>query len=223
VLRCRALRKTALSVDHVTGFVATLSPAESQGRSNGAAAIISINMEELAAFPFASVVRDAIAGANRTLKRQVLLEPSMTPAHCIGKRAQLTAALRSFLTDSAMQESPVLVLREKSRDLELVIHDLELGVPAGALDRVMNAPHHPPAGLEALGRLILAVEDSHGSMRVVSGRGWGSRLILRLHRARSVVMVGHSRHPSALAVSEGLTRTSLPPAPRRPVIEPAGK
>jgi len=223
VLRCRALRKTALSVDHVTGFVATLSPAESQGRSNGAAAIISINVEELAAFPFASVVRDAIAGANRTLKRQVLLEPSMTPAHCIGKRAQLTAALRSFLTDSAMQESPVLVLREKSRDLELVIHDLELGVPAGALDRVMNAPHHPPAGLEALGRLILAVEDSHGSMRVVSGRGWGSRLILRLHRARSVVMVGHSRHPSALAVSEGLTRTSLPPAPRRPVIEPAGK
>jgi hypothetical protein len=123
-----------------------------------------------------------------------------------------------------MQESPVLVLREKSRDLELIIHDLDLGVPAGALDRVMNAPHHPPAGLEALGRLILAVEESHGSMRVVSGRGWGSRLILRLHRARSVVMVGHSRYPSALAVSEGTTRISSPPsAPRRPVIEPAGK
>ena len=176
------------------------------------------------AFPLAMVVRDAIAGANRTLKRQVLLEPSMTAAHCIGKKTQLAAALRAFLPDSAMQESPVLVLREKSRDLELVIHDLDLGVPAGALDRVMNAPHHPPAGLEALGRLILAVEDSHGSMRVVSGRGWGSRLILRLHRARSVVMVGHSRHPSALAVSEGPTRISLPPAPRRPVIsEPAGE
>jgi hypothetical protein len=224
VLRCRALRKTALSVDHVTGFVATLAAAEGQARPNGSAPIIAINVEELAAFPLASMVRDAIAGANRTLKRQVLVEPSMTTAHCIGRKAQLTAALRAFLTDSAMQESPVLVLREKSRDLELVIHDLELGVPAGALDRVMNAPHHPPAGLEALGRLILAVEDSHGSMRVVSGRGWGSRLILRLHRARSVVMVGHSRYPSALAVSEGLTRTSsLPPAPRRPVIEPAGK
>jgi hypothetical protein len=224
VLRCRALRKTALSVDHVTGFVATLAPEESHARRNGSAPIISINLEELAAFPLASVVRDAIAGANRTLQRQVLLEPSMTTAHCIGKKGQLTAALRAFLTDSAMQESPVLVLREKSRDLELTIHDLELGVPAGALDRVLNAPHHPPAGLEALGRLILAVEDSHGSMRVVSGRGWGSRLILRLHRARSVVMVGHSRHPSALAVSEGLTRTSsLPPAPRRPVIEPASK
>jgi len=224
ILRCRALRRTALSVDHVTGFVATLGPAEGAtagavSRPNGAGPIISLQVEELSAFPLASAVRDAIAGANRTLQRQVLLEPSLTPAHCIGKKAQLTAALRTFLTDSAMQESPVLVLREKSRDLELIIHDLELGVPAGALDRVMNAPHHPPAGLEALGRLILAVEDSHGSMRVVSGRGWGSRLIVRLHRARSIVMVGHSRHPSALAVSEGLTRTSsLPPAPRRPVI-----
>jgi hypothetical protein len=226
VLRCRALRKTALSVDHVTGFVATLAPAEGMSRQNGAAPVISLNAEELGAFPLASVVRDAIAGANRTLKRQVLLEPSMTSAHCIGKRAQLTAALRAFLADSAIQESPVLVLREKQRDLELIIHDLELGVPAGALDRVMNAPHHPPAGLEALGRLILAVEDSHGSMRVVSGRGWGSRLILRLHRARSVVMVGHSRYPTAVAVSEGLTRTSLPPPappPRRPAIERAGK
>ena len=113
----------------------------------------------------------------------------------------------------------MLIDGEKLRDLELIIHDLELGVPAGALERVMNAPHHPPAGLEALGRLILAVEESHGSMRLVSGRGWGSRLILRLHRARSVVMVGHSRYPSAVAVSEGLTRTSsFPPAPRRPVI-----
>ncbi|MEO8179263.1 MAG: hypothetical protein ABI895_10560, partial [Deltaproteobacteria bacterium] len=226
VLRCRALRKTALSVDHVTGFVATLAPAEGTSRQNGAAPVISLNVEELAAFPLASVVRDAIAGANRTLKRQVLLEPSMTSAHCIGKRAQLTAALRAFLTDSAMQESPVLVLRERQRDLELIIHDLELGVPAGALDRVMNAPHHPPAGLEALGRLILAVEDSHGSMRVVSGRGWGSRLIMRLHRARSVVMVGHSRYPTSVAVSEGLTRTSLPPPappPRRPAIARAGK
>jgi hypothetical protein len=221
VLRCRALRRTALSVDHVTGFVATLAPAEgAPSRQNGSGPIIAINnVEELAAFPLASVVREAITGANRTLKRQVLLEPSMTSAHCIGKKAQLTSALRTFLTESAMQESPVLVLREKSRDLELIIHDLELGVPAGALDRVMNAPHHPPPGLEALGRLILAVEESHGSMRVVSGRGWGSRLILRLHRARSVVMVGHSRYPSSLAVSEGLTRTSsLPPAPRRPVI-----
>jgi hypothetical protein len=221
VLRCRALRKTALSVDHVTGFVATLARVEGSGRTSGTSPVISINVEELGAFPLASVVREAITGANRTLQRQVLLEPSMSAAHCIGKRAQLTAALRSFLTESAMQESPVLVVREKARDLELVIHDLDLGVPAGALDRVMNAPHHPPAGLEALGRLILAVEESHGSMRVVSGRGWGSRLILRLHRARSGVMVGHSRYPSALAVSEGRTRTSSPPsAPRRPVIEP---
>jgi hypothetical protein len=70
--------------------------------------------------------------------------------------------------------------------------------------------------------LILAVEESHGSMRVVSGRGWGSRLIVRLHRARSVVMVGHSRYPSALAVSEGTTRISSPPsAPRRAMSEPA--
>ncbi|MEY2931261.1 MAG: hypothetical protein RL033_2010 [Pseudomonadota bacterium] len=226
-LRLRALRRTTLSVDHVTGFVATLVPTDAPGPSSrGASPVISINgVEELSAFPLASVVRDAIAGVNRTLKRQVLLEPSMSAAHCIGKKGQLTAALRTFLTDSAMQESPVLVLREKSRDLELIIHDLDLGVPAGALDRVMNAPHHPPAGLEALGRLILAVEDSHGSMRVVSGRGWGSRLILRLHRARSVMMVGHSRFPSARAVSEGPNRTSqIPPAPRRPAVgEPPGE
>ncbi|HWO13427.1 MAG TPA: hypothetical protein VNN80_28195, partial [Polyangiaceae bacterium] len=210
-----------MSVEHVTGFVLTLTPAAGASHKSTDSLRISVRGEELSAFPLASVVRDAIAGANRSLKRQVLLEPNMPMAYCIGKRDLLAAALRGFLTDSAMQDSPVISLREKSRDLELIIHDLELGVPAGALDRVMNAPHHPPPGLEALGRLIRAVEECHGSMRVMTGRGWGSRLIMRLHRARSVVMVGHSRHPSALAVSEGATRSSLPPERPRSSDPPA--
>lgn len=215
-LRCRALRRTTLSVDHVTGFVATLAPAEGQNVRAAQTASPSATVEELSAFPLATVVRDAIAGAHRALRRQVLVEPTMTSGYCIGKQAQLTQALRSFLTDAAAQQSPVLVVRERTRDLELAIHDLDPGVPPGAIERVIQAPHHPPPGLESLGRLIVAVEESHGSMRVLPGRGWGSRLSLRLHRARSVVLAGNTRAPNVLAVSEGRTRmSSLPPVPAR--------
>lgn len=221
VLRCRPLRRTTLSVDHVTGFVLTLGAAEGPAQRLASLQAPGTSLQELSAFPLATVIREVIVGVHRALRRQVLLEPSMTAGYCIGKQLQLTQALRAFLTDAAAQQAPVLVMRERERALELTIHDLDPGIPAGAIERVLEAPHHPPPGLESLARLLLAVEDSHGSLRVVTGRGWGSRLILRLHRARAVVMVGPTRATSALVISEGQTRTSIPPARRSLPPEPS--
>jgi hypothetical protein len=218
VLRCRALRKLALSVDHVAGYVAVLGEVEERMVATNVVPLPLL--EELTAFRLSAAIEEVAAGANRAARCRVIFEPTASLAQCIGKRAKLVQALRVFMADAATHQSPVVVLREKSRELELVIHDLDLGVPMGAVERVMNAPHHPPPGLESLGRLILAVEESHGSMRVADGRGWGMRFLIRLHRARSVVYAGNSRYPSAIAVSEGANRTSVAPPPnprsRRP-------
>jgi hypothetical protein len=224
ILRCRVLRKHALSVEHVAGFVAVLSEAEERVFATNVVPLPSA--DELSAFALAAAVEEVVAAANRTARRRVMFEPTASSAQCIGKRVKLVMALRVFIIDASTHESPVIVLREKARELELVVHDLDLGVPMGAVERVMNAPHHPPAGLESLGRLILAVEESHGSMRVADGRGWGMRLIIRLHRARSVVIAGNSRHPKAIAISEGSSRQSLAPPPnprsRRPPPDDSG-
>jgi hypothetical protein len=218
VLRCRALRKHVLSVEHVAGFVAVLVEADTRMIPTNVVALPAI--DELSAFSLAKTIEEAVATANRTTRRRVIFEPTASTAQCIGKRSKLTQAIRAFMVDAAIHQSPVIVLREKSRELELVIHDLDLGVPMGAVERVMNAPNQPPPGLESLGVLILAVEESHGSMRVADARGWGMRLVIRLHRARSVVIAGNSRYPSAIAVSEGHTRSSMSPPPnprsRRP-------
>jgi hypothetical protein len=224
VLRCRVLRKHALSVDHVAGFIAVLSEAEERVFATNVVALPTA--DELGAFALAAAVEEVVAAANHSSRRRVKFEPTTSTAQCIGKRVKLVMALRAFLSDASTHESPVVVLREKAREVELVVHDLDLGVPMGAVERVMNAPHHPPAGLESLGRLILAVEESHGSMRVADGRGWGMRLIIRLHRARSVVIAGNSRYPSAIAVAEGSSRQSIAPAPkprsRRPPPDDSG-
>lgn len=210
-LRCRVIRKTVLSVDHVGGFVAVLSKSEDRMVANNVVPLAT--GDELSDFGLSDAVTEMVASANRTALRHIILEPTTSQARCIGKRTRLMAALKNFLTDSADQQAPVIVLREKTREVELVIHDLDLGVPMGAIERTMNAPRHPPAGLDSLGRLILAVEESHGSMRLADARGWGMRLVIRLHRARSVVIAGNSRYPSAVAVSEGLSRSSSSMSP----------
>jgi hypothetical protein len=167
--------------------------------------------DELSAFAVVTALEEVVALTNRTASRRVILEPSTSVAQCIGKRWRFMAALRGFLMEASSDQAPVIVVREKPRDVEVVIHDLDLGVPMGAIERVLNAPRNPPSGLETLGRLIIAVEESHGSMRLAKARGWGMRLVIRLHRARSVVVAGSSRHPSAVAVSEGQVRSSMAP------------
>jgi hypothetical protein len=211
-LRCVAIRRRALSVDHVGGFVAVLSKTEEERVVTNNVVPLTVG-DDLSAFVLLSAVEEAVDGANRTAVRRVILEPSVSSAQCIAKRWRLVSALRGFLQESANEQSPVVVIREKSREVEVVVHDLDLGVPMGAIERVLNAPHHPPPGLETLGRLILAIEECHGSMRLAKARGWGIRLVIRLHRARSVVVAGVSRHPAAVAVSEGQVRSSMvPPA-----------
>lgn len=57
------------------------------------------------------------------------------------------------------------------------------------------APGAAPAGLEPLGRLILAVEDSHGQAELKTNDGWGITLTITLLRAHP--RVGHPAHEGA--------------------------
>ncbi|WP_437939236.1 hypothetical protein [Sorangium sp. So ce341] len=74
-----------------------------------------------------------------------------------------------------------------------------LGLPESALQRVLTAPGAAPAGLEPLGRLILAVEDSHGQAELKTNDGWGITLTVTLLRAhpRAFVAAHEGGKPAA--------------------------
>lgn len=61
------------------------------------------------------------------------------------------------------------------------------------------APGAAPAGLEPLGRLILAVEDSHGQAELKTNDGWGITLTITLLRAHP--RVGHPAHEGGKAAT----------------------
>ena len=108
--------------------------------------------------------------------------------HVVAHKKQLTEAVTRFLLDIAHNktaaEAAVLTVRESLQRVDLTIVHLKLGVPSAAVASAALAPSVPPPGLDALARLVTAVEDSHGQVRVKSTEGWGLRLTASLMRAR---------------------------------------
>jgi hypothetical protein len=108
--------------------------------------------------------------------------------HVVAHKKQLTQAVTQFLLDIARNrtaaEAAVLTVRESLQRVDLTMVHLKLGVPSAAVASAALAPSVPPPGLDALARLVTAVEDSHGQVRVKSTEGWGLRLTASLVRAR---------------------------------------
>ncbi|AUX47340.1 hypothetical protein SOCE26_088590 [Sorangium cellulosum] len=202
VISVRPLRRESDGSSWIAGYVAALIPVKQ-------ASPVSDNVRPLAArdatdplcaFQLGDLVADAVASAARATGRAVRLEPIRGATHALGHRGELTQVLEAFLVDVASRglpgHGPVVSVREAPQGVQLSILDVGfgLGLPESALQRVLTAPGAAPAGLEPLGRLILAVEDSHGHAELKTNDGWGITLTVTLLRAHP--RVGAATHES---------------------------
>ncbi|MRG92370.1 hypothetical protein [Polyangium spumosum] len=195
VLTVRALRQKADGFSSIVGYVASVVEQPEDKPTNVRALATAPTHDPLSAFPLSEVIAQAVAGTARTTGRQVKIEPMRGMGHVIGHRSALEKALEAFMVEAAGQspsaQPPVISVRETSTAVELSILDWSLGfgLPESALQRVLIAPGAAPPGLEVLGRLIMAIEDSHGAVQIRSEDGWGLTLVVSLLRAKPRVKV----------------------------------
>lgn len=210
VFHVRPLRQETDGHAWIAGYVAALVPVE-----EGFSKLANVrpfgareSVDPLNAFPLGEIVAEAVAAASRASNRALRLEPIRGVAHAIGHRAELSHALTALLIDLASRglpgHGPVVSVREVPQGVQLSILDVGfgLGLPESALQRVLMAPSAAPPGLEPLGRLIVAVEDSHGEAELKTNDGWGITLMVTLLRA-------HPRLSAAAAAPES-SRASTP-------------
>lgn len=191
VLHVRAIRQESDGLSWIAGYVAALTRVDV---ASPAANVRSIggrdSVDPLSAFALGELTAEAVAASARATGRTLKLEPIRGPIHTLGHRAELAQALEAFLIDMSSRalpgHQPAVSVRETPQGPQLSILDVGfgLGLPESALERVLMAPSAAPAGLETLGRLILAVEDSHGHAEVRTTDGWGITLVLTLLRAQ---------------------------------------
>ncbi|MGK4001770.1 hypothetical protein WMF31_04030 [Sorangium sp. So ce1036] len=213
VLSLRPLRRESDGSSWIAGYVAALIPAKPAASPSANVRPLAARdaTDPLCAFQLADLVTDAVASAARATGRAVRLEPIRGATHALGHRGELAQALEGFLTDVASRglpgHGPVVSVREASQGVQISILDVGfgLGLPESALQRVLTAPGAAPAGLEPLGRLILAVEDSHGHAELRTNDGWGITLTVTLLRA----------HPR---VATAVQESGKPAAPQQNVI-----
>ncbi len=150
--------------------------------------IMQQTVSSLQVFPLSKLLADLVQHISHRTEGKVALQSPRDECHVVAHRADLETALEAFLVEAARhsggKSGPVLALAEKRSRIELCILDLRLDAPRPALERTLRAPSNPPAGLDALGALILAVENSHGEARLASDQSWGTVLVLALIRAR---------------------------------------
>ncbi|WP_434043340.1 MULTISPECIES: hypothetical protein [Sorangium] len=191
VLSVRPLRRESDGSSWIAGYVAALIPVKQPAPVSGNVRPLAARdaTDPLCAFQLGDVVADAVASAARATGRAVRLEPIRGATHALGHRGELAQVLEAFLTDVAGRglpgHGPVVSVREATHGVQLSILDVGfgLGLPESALRRVLTAPGAAPAGLEPLGRLILAVEDSHGHAELKTNDGWGITLTVTLLKA----------------------------------------
>ena len=195
VLTIRALRQKADGFSSIAGYVASVVEQPEDKPTNVRALATASTHDPLSAFPLSEVIAQAVAGTARATGRQVKIEPMRGMGHVIGHRSALEKALEAFMVEAAGQspsaQPPVISVRETSTAVDLSILDWSLGfgLPESALQRVLIAPGAAPPGLEVLGRLIMAIEDSHGAVQIRSEDGWGLTLVVTLLRAKPRVKV----------------------------------
>jgi len=177
-----------------TGFVGSLTESAILTASlMPRPSIMQQTVSSLQVFPLSKLLADLVQHIAHRTEGKVALQTPRDECHVVAHRADLETALEAFLVEAARhsgaKNGPVLALAEKRSRIELRILDLRLDAPRPALERTLRAPSNPPAGLDALGALILAVENSHGDVRLSSDQSWGTVLVLALIRARPRIEV----------------------------------
>jgi len=191
----RAMRQRADGFTSVTGYVVSVVEQPEDKPTNVRSLTTAPTLDPLGSFPLSEVIAQSVAGTARATGRQVKIEPMRGMGHVIGHRMALEKAFESFLSEASSQspsaQPPVISVRETSTAVEPSVLDWSMGfgLPESALQRVLIAPGAAPPGLEALGRLIMSVEDSHGAVQIRSEDGWGLTLVVSLLRAKPRVKV----------------------------------
>lgn len=187
-LALRALRRESSGISAVAGFVATLCERARTTSAYPPNVTALPSRDGLTVVPIWEVVSAAVGAASKKAGAPVKMASARTSAYVIVQRSTIVPSLTAFLAEAARLGSsshpPIVAIKEKSLALEISILDLQLGLPLAAIQRVIDAPVAAPPELETLARLLRAVEESQGSVRLKAGGGWGSTLILSMLRAR---------------------------------------
>jgi hypothetical protein len=188
LLSVRAIRQNADGASWIAGYAVSLV-AQDPDNVRTLAAIGG--GDPLVPFSLREAVAQAAASVAGATGRQLRVEAPRSTPQVLGHRIELSRALEWFLLDAVSaspRTGPVISLRERRRVVELMVLDLDLGVPQSALERVLLAPSAAPPGLEPLGRLVTAVENAHGSVAIQGDGGWGASLVIELLRARDRIV-----------------------------------
>lgn len=207
--RLLKVRIRRLESEKGQGYVSSMVEVERPAAGPEAASIRRLPeaVDPLAVFSLSELLATIVDDIAEEARVRLRFQTPRVLGYVVAHRQQLTAAVTRFLLEvartPAAAQSAVLTVRESLHRVELTIVHLKLGVPASAIASAALAPSVPPPGLDTLAKLVSAVEDSHGQVRVKSTQGWGLKLTASLMRARPRVHRASSGH---LVHLEGLLR-----------------
>lgn len=213
VLELRVLRRDVDQVARAVGWLVTLQGAKAEaaevvetkaGRTVGGVTQLRLDHEFVVhdAWEATSVAIDAAISIGRAPVK--LASPRMN-VFIIAQRTNVFPALTWFLVDVAKlapaDQPPVVSLREKGRGVEISLMDLHLGLSRAAVQRVLDAAGSAPKELRSLGKLVYAVEQSQGTMRLRGEGGWGTQIVISLPRARTAARTSTRPPPAAVPIT----------------------
>ncbi len=155
--------------------------------------------DPLVVLPLSRALQDMVSDIAPRTDGKLRLQTPRFPGYVVAHREEVLRALEAFLLEAAAASGtsgPTLVMKERGKRVELVILDLQLGAPAAALKRTLLAPSKPPPGLQALGELTRAIENSHGSVTLRNEEGWSTQLTASFVRANPHVVLRCSVSPA---------------------------
>jgi hypothetical protein len=167
------------------GFLTSLTELSSATSSSGQhRSVVPLQGDPLVVFSLSRLLQRIVS----TMGGGVKLQTPREAAHVVGHRGELKDSIEAFLmgvmAEGGKAAVPVVSVKEAGDRVEVRILDLRMGVPTAALERAVLAPSAPPPGLNHLGGLVRAVENSHGRAELHSDGSWGVELELNFVRAR---------------------------------------
>jgi hypothetical protein len=208
-LRLHVVRLADDDAGGVGGFLATLIELPSNSHTMAPRASLAPRQhgDPLVVFSLARLVQRMVGNVGAEVRAKIRMQTPRDAAHVVAHRAELKDALQNFIVAAAKLAGkgagPIIAFRELDQRVELRLLDLRLGAPVAALERAVLAPSAPPPGLNQLGALVRAVENSHGCVKIETDDSWGLELELSFVRARP-------RIENADMILEGLKKHNRP-------------